>query len=152
MTATDATFCQAVVPPPTAGMDGAVLSSLTVLPAPAVAGIQLEETLPALSVARIWTSVVPSAVIVAGAASGFDQLVPPSVEVRYWYGPISDPPVSLAPVAVRVVEPVFQLVDPPVTLVALLGAVRSIMTVPAAGADPGHAEALPSASVAWNST
>ena len=60
-----------------------MLSIITVLPAPFDGGAQAE-TLPAVSVERICTSVVPSAEIVAGAGAAADQVVPTSVEVRYW--------------------------------------------------------------------
>ena len=52
------------------------------------------------------------------------------------------------PVAEKVVGPSFQVSDPPVTPVGGLGAARSSFTVVGAV----QAEALPSASVAWNST
>ena len=63
---------------------GAVVSILTVLPVPGDAGVQPPTSLPAPSTARICTSVVPSPEIAAGAGSAADQVVPPSVEVRYW--------------------------------------------------------------------
>jgi hypothetical protein len=75
--------CHDDEPPETAGMDGAAVSIFTVLAAPLAAGAHPDETFPALSVARICTSVVPSAEIVAGAGIAADHVVPPSVDVRY---------------------------------------------------------------------
>jgi len=82
-TVAEAAADQPPVPPATTGAVGGVVSILTVLPAPADEGVHAE-TLPALSMERIWTSVVPSALIVAGAATALDQVLPPSIEVRYW--------------------------------------------------------------------
>ena len=66
------------------GSVGAVRSSLTVLPAPGFAGAHAE-TLPAVSVLRNWTVVWPSALIVSLLPlDGADQVLPPSVDVRYW--------------------------------------------------------------------
>ena len=79
-----ATFCQLVEPPLTAGADGSVRSRRTVLPAVGDAGTQLD-TRPAASSARNWTSVSPWAVIFgAEPATGEPQIVPPSVDRRYW--------------------------------------------------------------------
>ena len=55
--------------------------------------------------------------------------------------------MSVDPDAVKGVGPIFQLSEPPDT-VGVVGAVRSSLTVVGAV----HAEVLPSASVAWNST
>ena len=52
----------------------------------------------------------------------------------------------------KVVEPVFHVVEPLVTEVGWLGAAVSIRTVPPAVGDAGQADALPSASLTWNST
>ncbi len=79
----EAAFDQPPVPPATIGAVGGVVSILTVLFTPADAGAHAE-TLPAASIARICTMVVPSPVMAAGAARAADQVVPPSVEVRYW--------------------------------------------------------------------
>ena len=75
---------QLVAPPVTAGAVGAVRSICAVLPAPAAAGDQAEE-LPALSSARNWTRVEPSAVIPMLAPGAWAvQVTPPLVDVRYW--------------------------------------------------------------------
>ena len=66
------------------GSVGTVRSILTVLVAPAVAGVQAE-ALPAASVPRNCTSVWPSFTISADEpASGPTRCAPLSVEVRYW--------------------------------------------------------------------
>ena len=52
--------------------------------APALAGTHAE-TLPAPSIERSWTIVVPSAVTAAEApAVAADHVVPPLADVRYW--------------------------------------------------------------------
>ena len=66
------------------GAVGGVVSILTVLAVPGELGVQAADVFPAPSTARICTSVVPSPEIAAGAGSAADQVVPPSVEVRYW--------------------------------------------------------------------
>ncbi len=72
------------LPPVTAGTVGPALSSLAVLAALLTADVHAE-TLPALSVARIWTIVVvvPLALTTAGALVIADHVAPLSVEV--WY-------------------------------------------------------------------
>ena len=84
VTLTDEEISHSRLLPVTTGAVGAVRSSLTVLVAPAVAGTQAE-TLPAPSIERSWTIVVPSAVIGAEApAVADDHVVPPLVDVRCW--------------------------------------------------------------------
>ena len=84
MTVTEATFCQVSEPPATVGAVGSVRSRRTVPPGKLLVGYQVE-MLPAPSTARNWSSVSPSAVIAAGLPDVADpQVVPPSVEVRYW--------------------------------------------------------------------
>ena len=66
------------------GAVGSVRSSRTVPPGTLLEGYQAER-LPAPSTARNWSSVSPSAVIAAGLPDeGDPQVVPPSVELRYW--------------------------------------------------------------------
>ena len=66
------------------GSVGAVRSILAVLAALAVVGVHAE-VLPALSILRNWSSVVPSSVTVADAPEdGVVQIVPLVVELRYW--------------------------------------------------------------------
>ena len=78
------TFCQESEPPVTTGAVGAVRSMRTVSPLSATAGAQFDVN-PAVSTARNWTRVSPSAVIVSVApVETVLQVVPPSVDVRYW--------------------------------------------------------------------
>ena len=84
VTVTEATFCQARLPPLTVGPVGAVRSMRAVEPAVAEAGVQAE-VLPAPSTDRNWTRVSPSAVTFAElplVAPVHED--PPSVEARYW--------------------------------------------------------------------
>jgi hypothetical protein len=77
VTLTDARSCHAVDPPAASGVVGAVRSILT------VACVQ-PEVFPAMSTAWNWTSVSPSAVIVAvESLVSVDQVVPPSLDVSY---------------------------------------------------------------------
>src|SRR5207245_4714128 len=119
-------------------------SSRTVLPEPLVDGVQAER-LPAPSTPRYCTSVSPSAVT-AGArpVAGTDQLVPPLVDVRYWYPLRPAPPASVDPPAVIVVEAALrQISEPPVT-VGAVGRVRSMWTVlPAVAVAGAQAEVRP---------
>src|SRR5262249_35263337 len=82
-TVTDATLCQAGDPPETDGVVGPVRSSITVLPASGTLGAHAE-TLPAPSMLRYCTTVVPSPVTAAGLdATGAVQLTPLSTDSRY---------------------------------------------------------------------
>ena len=74
----EAMSAQASAPPVTAGADGAVRSSWTLVCVQA-------ELWPATSTAANRTCVVPSAEIVTdGPAVAADQVVPPLVDVSYW--------------------------------------------------------------------
>ena len=74
-------------------------------------------------------------------------MVPPSVEVRYWYPERPEPPVSLEPLAVTVADAaVDQAAEPPATAGAE-GAVRSSLTVACV-----HGEASATPSTAANRT
>src|SRR5450755_1098082 len=123
-TVAEAAADQPLVPPATTGAVGGVVSILTVLPRPADDGAHAE-TLPAPSIARICTMVVPSPVMAAGAATAADHVLPPSVDVRYWYPESPEPPASVEPDAVMVTGAVAcQLADPPVTDEGAVGLVR----------------------------
>ena len=77
------TFCQADEPPVTVGAVGTARSMRTVL-ARLRAGVQAEAR-PELSVARNCTSVWPGdAMVTLVPPCGAVQVVPPSVDVRYW--------------------------------------------------------------------
>src|SRR5262245_1145002 len=90
---------------------------------------------PDTSIERNWTSVWPAAEIVTAAPGcGAVHVVPPSVEVRYWYPDRPLPGESVEPLPVTVSEAAFvQVSDPPAT-VGAVGALRSIRAVlPASG-------------------
>ena len=76
-------LCQPGGVMPTVGSAGAVRSMRIVLSGAGLAGVQLDG-LPAVSTARNWTSVWPSAATVDRRAPpyGADQVEPPSVDVR----------------------------------------------------------------------
>ena len=91
MTPTAAAFVHAPVAPDTVTA-GEVRSSRTDPGAPADAGVQAE-VLPAVSVARNATSVVPSRVtVVEVPAVVAPQVEPRSFEVRYWVPATPDAP------------------------------------------------------------
>jgi hypothetical protein len=76
-------FCQPEGAPAMTGSVGKVRSRRTVLPASATAGAQ-PDVLPTASADRNCTIVSPSAMTATlGPDAGADQLVPPSVDVRY---------------------------------------------------------------------
>ena len=140
MIATEAAFDQPAEPPVATGVAGAVRSSLTVAAAVCVAGVHAD-VLPATSTLRSCTHVLASAETVSlGPLVAALHVVPPSVEVRYWYPERPEPPVSVEPLAVTVAEAaVDQAAEPPAT-VGAEGAVRSSLTVACvhgeASADP----------------
>src|SRR5262249_37652328 len=83
-TSSETTFCHESEPPLSVGAVGAVRSRRTVVAGVGEAGAQLD-VYPAASVARNWTTVSPCAEIVAVEPDcTAPQVVPPSVEVRYW--------------------------------------------------------------------
>src|SRR4051794_15854105 len=150
VTVTDAAVDQASEPPVTVvGSVGTVRSILTVLAAPAVGGAH-GEALPARSVPRSCTSVAPSFAIVAvEPACGALQVVPPSVDVRYWYVSNPAPPLSVEPLAEMATPETFcQVSEPPLT-VGVVGTVRSSLTVLlASGTDGAQPDVNPAASMA----
>ena len=84
VTVTDVEVSHDRLLPVTAGAVGPVRSSFTVFDAPALVGTHAD-TLPAPSIERSWTMVVPSAVTAAEApAVAADHVVPPLADVRYW--------------------------------------------------------------------
>ena len=77
-----AALCQPGGVMPTVGSTGAVRSMRIVLAGVELAGVQAE-ALPAVSTARNWTSVWPSAAtVIELPLTGADQVEPPSEEVR----------------------------------------------------------------------
>src|SRR6185312_16778129 len=106
------------------------------------------ETLPAASIVRSWTVVVPSPVTTADApGTDADHVVPPLVDVRYSYPARPEPPLSVPPVAVIDTEAsACQEVEPPAT-VGTVGIVRSMRSVACT-----QFERSPSASTARNCT
>src|SRR5437870_48786 len=100
---TDATLCQPSEPPPIVGALGCVRSMRAVLLAPTTAGAH-DEALPERSSARNCTTVSPSAeAAIDPPAVGASQVVPPSVDVRYSYPAMPEPP-SADPEADTVTE------------------------------------------------
>ena len=84
MIVTRETFCHADEPPVTVGAVGSARSMRTVLAPVCAPGVQAEAR-PELSVARNCTSVWPGdAMVTPVPACGAVQVVPPSVDVRYW--------------------------------------------------------------------
>src|SRR4051812_19640269 len=99
----EATFCQAALPPDTAGATGAVRSSFTVDDAVGAAGVHALFW-PDASTERNCTIVVPSPLTGAEApATAAVQVVPLSVERRYSY-PVRPLPLSVEPDAVAFTE------------------------------------------------
>src|SRR4051794_13959092 len=141
---TPGTDCHASEPPDTVGALGALRSSRAVFSGPGAAGAH-GEALPAPSSARYWTSVEPSALIVAAPpATGADHVDPASLEARYSSPAKPDPPESPTAVPVIVIGPaVCHASDPPATD-GVPGTVRSRRTMDAGeGVAGAQAEACP---------
>ena len=112
------------------------------------------DVLPEMSVLRNWTSVVPSAETTTDAPlAGAVHVVPPSGEVRYWYAPRPEPPVSTAPEPVTDTDATLcHDAEPPATFGAD-GAVWSSLTVLAAlGLAGAQLEVKPMPSMLRNCT